>query len=513
MTAPAYTTDLAVFKDFESAVTFGEFSGYTGGRGQAIDTDYPIQGNSMMSVVMNTTGAAGVAVDYGSNISWTSGWAMFSWLIWLAPAAIDIKVNGGLVFCLGSSTSDYREWYVGGSNFGSYPYGGWQNFAVDPEVTYSAITGSPGTAYRWAGPGAKVISAVAKGSPLAVDVIRYGRGEFRVVAGESGNYATFSGMAAWNDDSSRRWGLFQAIEGGYKFKGLMILGYGGLINFTDLNKIIVVDNTQYVQSGFNRIEIRNASSTINWTNISMTALGTVSKGEFEIIDDAVVNLSSCTFTDMSTFIFKPKTTILDTTFRRCGLVTQNSAALTGCIFGSTADASRALLANNPTAITNCEFISSGTKHAVEINTPGEYSLSDNIFTGYATSNGDSGNEVIYNNSGGQVTLNASGNIGVVSYRNGSGATTSVVSSITLTLSGLKDGSDISILNAGTETERINVQQNSGTTYNYNYTSAGESIDVGIFKIGYVPLYVRGYVLGATNSSLPVSQVIDRAYLE
>src|SRR4030042_2207967 len=217
----------------------------------------------MMSVGMNTTGNAGVAVDYGSNISWTSGWCMFSWLIWLAPAAINTQANGGLVFCLGSDISNFREWNVGGNNFGSYPYGGWQNFAVDPEIAYSNITGNPGTAYRWAGPGVRVISAVSKGSPLAIDVTRFGRGEFRVVAGETGNFATFAGMAAWNDNNSRRWGLFQAIEGGYKYKGLMTLGYGGLTNFTDLNKSIVIDNTQYVQPSFIRIELRNASSVVD----------------------------------------------------------------------------------------------------------------------------------------------------------------------------------------------------------------------------------------------------------
>jgi hypothetical protein len=42
-----------------------------------------------------------------------------------------------------------------GSDYGSYPYGGWQNFAVNPEAP---SIGVPGTAYRWVGPGVRVLS-------------------------------------------------------------------------------------------------------------------------------------------------------------------------------------------------------------------------------------------------------------------------------------------------------------------------------------------------------------------
>jgi hypothetical protein len=95
-----------------------------------------------------------------------------------------------------------------------------------------------------------------------------------------------------------------------------------------------------------------------------------------------------------------------------------------------------------------------------------------------------------------------------------GATVTVSNPKVLTLTGLVTGSDITILSAGTTTELANVQENAGATYNYNYPGGdvGNSVDVGVFKAGYIPFYTRGYTLAAADASLPVAQVVDRAYL-
>lgn len=83
-------------------------------------------------------------------------------------------------------------------------------------------------------------------------------------------------------------------------------------------------------------------------------------------------------------------------------------------------------------------------------------------------------------------------------------------SINLTITGLVTNSDIVILDAGTSSERINIDSNASTSYIYNYSTLG-NIDIGIFKSGYVPLYIRNYALTSNDASIPVSQVIDRNY--
>jgi hypothetical protein len=84
--------------------------------------------------------------------------------------------------------------------------------------------------------------------------------------------------------------------------------------------------------------------------------------------------------------------------------------------------------------------------------------------------------------------------------------------ITLSLTGLISGSDIVILNAGTSTVLTSVDNNTSTSYNYIYSSSGIPVDIGIIKAGYVLYYIRNYTLLSSNASLPISQVIDRAYV-
>jgi hypothetical protein len=179
---------------------------------------------------------------------------------------------------------------------------------------------------------------------------------------------------------------------------------GGLINgvvdFRDSNKSILIQDTRKVSSGFNKIEISNAGSRVDWTGISFSCLSpstTASRGDLAVVDNADVNLESCNFTDMATFTFQSNSTINSTTFRRCNLITQSGAAFTGCTFDSTNDSAKALLVDNPAGVTDCAFVSGGTKHGVQFTTQGTYAWSGNIFTSYASSDGSSGNEAVYNN--------------------------------------------------------------------------------------------------------------------
>lgn len=528
MAVPAYTNDLTDLNDFEGTIpTLGEFSTYADGRSPAESEDYPIQGTWHIDDVLNSVGHGSIAVDNGANITWTSGWAFFVWLVWTAPNAINLQANGGMMVAVGSALTTFETWYVGGRDFGSYPYGGWQNFVVDPEIAYSEqVGGGPGTSYRWVGGGVDCITKVAKGSPLGVDVIRYGRGTLRVAGGsDADGLADFAGMATANDGSSARWGLFQAIEGGYKWKGLMYLGYGALTEFTDDNENIVVDNTEFVVSSFNRIEIHNASSVINWTNINISALGIVSPGEFEMIDNAEFNDIGGVFTDMSTFIYQSNATLTGRTFRRCGQVTQGGATIDSCVFDScgrnqidsSSEEFTTLLVDDLDLIDDCIFTSEGQGHAIELTSAhaaGEYTLTGTSFTGYASSDGSTGDEAIYNNSGGAVTINIVGGT-LPSIRNGTSAsTTLVVDPVTTTITVL-DISDLDpienvrvLLEAADATGDLLFEESvtltaSGTTASASHTghglANGDLVHIkGANEIGY-------------NGTFAISNVTTNAY--
>jgi hypothetical protein len=93
--------------------------------------------------------------------------------------------------------------------------------------------------------------------------------------------------------------------------------------------------------------------------------------------------------------------------------------------------------------------------------------------------------------------------------------TDFVGSATLTLTGLVSGSDIVILEAGTETAILLVDANAGTTYDHTYGHTGVSpgaFDILVYLPGQIPFAVRSYTLQITNASLPVAQMPDPSYL-
>jgi hypothetical protein len=82
---------------------------------------------------------------------------------------------------------------------------------------------------------------------------------------------------------------------------------------------------------------------------------------------------------------------------------------------------------------------------------------------------------------------------------------------TLTLNGIISGSDVVILQAGTETVLSQVDQNLGSTWNYVYETA-TAIDIFVSKAGWVPFYIRDYVLASANANLPIAQIQDRNFV-
>ena len=189
----------------------------------------------------------------------------------------------------------------------------------------------------------------------ACDALRYGRGSLIVSGGNlEDGYCTFAGIASQNDLITNRWGLFQEQTGGFLFKGKMTIGIGHDVTsdnssaaFVDSNIVITIDETPRTFRDFNKIEFNNTGTFVSWDNVLCSAVSagynkSLSKGVFEVVDIPTgrynglfgVNLESCVFTDMFEFYFKPNCFINNSTFRRCGLVTQDDADFNGCLFDS-----------------------------------------------------------------------------------------------------------------------------------------------------------------------------------
>jgi len=534
MAAPNYSTDLQTINLAQDTGTWDELADWAGGGTIYTDeTDYYIQGGNCTSQICTKTGAqdeTSLVVDYGSDLSasFTAGeTCVFMWQVFLPANAVANWDGGGLRLIVGADLNNFDAWRVGGNDVGRNPYGGWQNVVVDPSNTPDyqddGATGNGGT-YRWFGSGLYLDAAIGKGAPHGVDAIRYGRGTLTVSGGDSGNgYGTFAGMAAANDDSNARWGLFQEQAGVYLWKGLMSFGVSGTnqnaCDFRDSNVNITIDIAPRTYRTFNRIEIHQTTSRVDWTGINISSLppsGYDTPGDLVVVDNADVNFDGCSFTDMGEFTFQSNSTIDNTTFRRCEQVDWGSAAFDGCTFETTR-ASAAIYTEDLADIDNCTFTGGDEgNNAIHMAASGTYTFIGNTFSGYGASGSPSA--AIYHDSGGHLEINVQGGDSPTVYNVGA-STSEVNNPVILTLSGIVSGSEVRIYEAGTITELDGVEDSylddgTGITtkFEYPYTYVASTyVDIVIHHIYYEYYRLESYLLLASSTSIPISQEWDRWY--
>lgn len=509
MAAPVYATDLSdILADMASTTGWTALGGGASGL-VAPETDFFIQGSNCISKAGWSSAIKGMIYNFGSGVTVPTTGAVLMWIYYWGHNSLDTLAGFGLRCAIGSAASAYNEYAVGGSD--TLPFGGWVLAAVDPNTASAdATVGSPSGTEQYFGATADVPGAgPSKGQPLGIDAMRYGRCELRCTDGDAGNgYATFAGAQAYGDAVTRRWGLLSFRDGAYFQSGLMSLGLAGTaVDFRDSNKTIFIRDHRKVAAGFNAFEVNHASSNVEWTAISFQALGTVARGNFLAVDNAPVAIVNCTFTDMGTFGFLSNTDVVDSIMRRCGLITTGGATLTRVLIDSSY-AAVALVTASPSLLDECTFVSDGTGHAIEATTAGDYN-SNNTYTGYAATDGSTGNEAFYNNSGGHINLTVTGGT-TPSVRNGSGATTTVIiPEVTVTIAAqvsLVDAEvrvyDLDTTPPDFGTELAGAESNAGATFAFS-TGAANQVWIQIMKAGFVE-YGQSFTVPAANTTLTVA---------
>lgn len=469
MAAPSYTTDLQTVNLAEAVTGWAELSGHTGGSAPGADGETYIQGSySISQSTGSKTGTnCGMQYDYGSDLGsgWTSGDCFFFWQMFLVATAVDTWANGGLRVGVGSTSGNMNFWKTGGNDVGRYPYGGWQNFAIDPEYTpVDYVDGTPAAGvYQIFGSLPNILSAITKGDPHCVDAIRYGRGEVIIEFGDLGNgYGTFVGIAAKNDANDagagyNRWGLFSAQAGVYLWKGL--LSFGNVTNacdFRDSNRVIVVADTPRTSLAFNKIEINNAGSRVDWTTISFVATGTLSPGRFEATANADINLDGCSFTGMDTFIFGgTNSSAINCIWQGCKAITGAGGTFTGSkVLGSSVTAGASAfnwnVATDPDGyLDDMTFVKgANAHHAIELglNSPLTMTFRGLTSSGFNAADGQDDSFFHVKRTTGDVTINIIGGTGDFKYKSDGANVNIVVSPVTTEIT-VKNAAGVVIENA------------------------------------------------------------------
>jgi hypothetical protein len=529
MAVPSYTEDLTDIDLAESGST-----GYTalnisggGGGAPAFGTDLGMQGSGCWDkpcsgaeraiAVNKTPGAATVAASVH----------IFQWGFCATPGITDTLALRGAYVLAGTSETDIVQFHVeGNETFGAigrvgkcYTYR-YVTTSNTGSIPYRTVLGSPGATPTYFGYGLST-TASAKGSNIGMDAVRYGTGAY-ITAGEIANPATFDGFSSENDALANRWGILTNIGGSYELQGRFVIGQSSagtptLAYFNDADVSISILDTVHSETDFTQIIIDHASTEVYWNNISITALGANNRGRIVVNNAATVaQITGGTYTAIGISTLRAACVFTGTTWRTCDAVTNNSASLVACLF----DRSTATTATNISSLDDldaCEFISNGTGYGVTLPTITTtqamgWNCTEPGAT-YAAANGTTGNEtirVVVN--GGQVlTINVGTGGSTPTIHVTGGGSVSVVSSKTLTLTGIPTGVQVTIVNSSTRTELQNsVSTGADITYGH---SGGETVDILLIATAYDPnaSSIYNLPLPSSDSSIPFSLSDDRNY--
>lgn len=379
MADATYSTDLtALTSDPDTGESTNNWAALGGGAaGLNVETEYFIQGSNCISKNAWGTGTKGQVEDTtGATLTASSGNAVYTWVTHHTPGSLDLKSNGGITICMGSSANTLNRYYYAGSD--TVDYGApWICAVVDPDQsTQASGTVTTANINTYGAEAALPTAGPTKGSPFGVDAIRYGR-SIRAEDGVGGVAATFTGLAAANDAVSARWGQFQRTPGSttnFTLQARIQFGNGAACNFEDSNKNITINDLEHVASGFIEFDVTNSSDVLlNSCNLTAAA-GANTRGNWATTSANSVQFTSCAFTNMGTFGLSSAYTVDSCTFRGCDQITLNGATLNGgTVAGSTVTGeSGAVVLGSGGGVNSTRFERGSAGHAIEMIAPGDY---------------------------------------------------------------------------------------------------------------------------------------------
>jgi hypothetical protein len=495
-----------------------------GGGKASSEPDFVWQNNASVSEKVGTS-EGGVALDMVATVDYTTPKVWIAKVIATNSTALNNKGSTGGILEIGSGgiRSAYDRYYVVGGD--TYPgKESWLIIPIDPNGgNQSARPGSAPTLtaidyYGWACD----FGATSKSENVAMDAVDWinnGTGLTITLGNGADPDGDFADFVTYDEGTSaNRYGIVHTKEGIIYVTGVLSIGDSGgtETDFSDSDQVIVFPDAEFLNSvGFFGINIncQNASSVIAITDCVFKSRGTTggtvdTRPDYQFLGTSGVgSFTGCTFDTFRNFTLTSVATLTTCKILGGELVTQASGTIDGCTF-SGGTGTHYVLSNNPTNVKNSDFTQGASGHAVRCDTTGTYTWS-NTDTGYTGTRGTnmtpssgSTDAAFYNNSGGLITLNVSAGADQPSVRNGSGATTQVNATITVTVTPLATGSECRAYLTGTSTEVDGTESSSGGSHALSLSS-GVAVDIRIHK--YSPPYTPVEII---NKSFTVDQNLD-----
>lgn len=404
------TNNLTRIHDAEGSLTTGNIP--SGGAAAAANTDIFLQGSQSLGkrITVTATTEGFALVDGADNDCSAAGVHVGMW-IWITHYSImdDLRV----ALCTGTTpASNYKYWTVPLTEIPAL--GGWKRVWVENGVGGTTGAGTYTTSQTRCYGAMVSFSATPGGNAanLIVDSADYTDGAAALsLTGTSGLWTDFTTS---DENSSNQYGVFRKVGGVYNCFARVKLGTSSSLVFNDSNFVIIFPQQSLVADSFMgiTIDLQHASTNIDWANASISSSGSKQ-------GDLVVSGTSGTFDAVNVTMAGIRIITLTSACSLSGCLISNSGLITlagaditnSTIVNSTG--SVAVLAASPAgaaAVTNTTFTSDGTGHGMEIGgTAANITFTNLTWSGYASSDGSTGNEAVFVNiGGGSMNLTISG---------------------------------------------------------------------------------------------------------
>jgi hypothetical protein len=478
---------------------------------------------------------------------YSGGGSLFVWMT--NRAAFDTTVNGGFGIQVGDGTNRIA-YHVGGSDGTGFRHEigpvNWANFQIDlanKPANFTAIAGTEASlneaAITQVGVYFETIAKSVGGADNCFwDIIRFadnGVG-IEIYGGTSGVPEDWEQITVEdrNESTLRAHGIIRLVgAGAYSMQGNISIGDATGTADTYINStgetFLWESRGQSVNNyyRFNAVGNTTGKTDINFDSCVLTCptsgsidVSDANVSAFDIRDTVITGFNNGILTGGSSNVWTGNTFALcgqiettGTDLQNCTYITYRGLTNTSYLYWNTT--------TNPSGlIDGSQFTMAGTPtHAIEFPT-GMTNQTINIvdcnFTNYSVSNAQ--NDSVFNvlATTGTLTISVSGGSGTISYKT-AGATVVVSNDVTVTLTGMRDTTEVRVMQAGSNTVELAGIESAtvGTTDDRSFAfslSAATSVDIYIVNTTYENIEIYGYVVPGSATSLPQQQRFDRVYL-
>lgn len=325
---------------------------------------------------------------------------------------------------------------VAGTSLDLYPAkGGFILLPINPNITaYHRTTGGSANEAAIAAFGitARFASASAKAENLGLTSVDLGTGLNLYTSGTLSDLYDFDEGAQNN-----RFGYCsQLAPDTYNLFGTVFIaenaGTPTATTITDSSRETWQHGDGLFDAGWSGWSIDlTTSSTITLSNKTLQGIGTTTTVDTRPVftvtgTTGTLALDASVLSNYASVTLTSAVTVTGCTVVNTEGITHGGASISSTTFaGSPVASGTAMMTSaNVTSLSDCSFVSGGTGHAIEITAAGSYDWDGHTYSGYGADG--SNNAVIYNNSGGLVTLTILNNASIPTVRNGAGASTNIV---------------------------------------------------------------------------------------